>query len=112
MGIAGIYRKWRSPEGDEMFSFSMLTVNANGHPLMQRFYRLGDEKRMVVILDPKDYDKRLSCPVKKAPKFFRQRSGTLLVFPKPLPGRTQSPNDATQPGLFSFWSVIRGVQPN
>ncbi len=31
MGIAGIYRKWRHPDGREMFSFSMLTVNADGH---------------------------------------------------------------------------------
>jgi putative SOS response-associated peptidase YedK len=100
MGIAGIYSQWRSPEGEEMFSFSMLTVNADGHPVMQRFHRPGDEKRMVVILDPKDYDEWLSCPVKEAPKFFKQWEGTLLAFPKPLPGRTPRPKEDTQPGLF------------
>jgi hypothetical protein len=70
------------------------------HPVMHRFHCPGDEKRMVVILDPKDYDERLSCPVKEAPKFFRQWNGMLLAFPKPLPGKTQRPNDDTQPGLF------------
>ena len=47
MGIAGIYTRWRSPAGDERCSFAMLTVNADGHPLMRRFHQPGDEKRMV-----------------------------------------------------------------
>jgi putative SOS response-associated peptidase YedK len=37
MGIAGIYRKWRHPDGREIFTFAMLTVNADGHPIMQRY---------------------------------------------------------------------------
>jgi putative SOS response-associated peptidase YedK len=28
----------------------------NGHPLMQRFHKPGDEKRSVVVLDPEDYE--------------------------------------------------------
>jgi hypothetical protein len=85
-----------------MFSFSMLTGNADGHPVMQRFHCLGDEKRMVVNLDPKDYNEWLSCPVKEAPKFFKQWEGTLLAFPKPLPGRTVTARqkDDIQPGLL------------
>jgi putative SOS response-associated peptidase YedK len=67
---------------------------------MQRFHRLGDEKRMVVILDPKDYDEWLSCSVKEAPKFFRQWNRTLLAFQKPLPERAFRPKDDLQPGLF------------
>jgi hypothetical protein len=55
---------------------------------------------MVVILDANDYEEWLSCPVKEAPKFFRQWEGTLLAFPKPLPGRAPRPKDDTQPGLF------------
>jgi putative SOS response-associated peptidase YedK len=54
-GIAGIYRKWRHPDGREIFTFAMLTVNADGHPVMQRFHKQGEEKRMMVILDPQDY---------------------------------------------------------
>lgn len=30
----------------------MLTINADGHPLMQRFHRPEEEKRMVVLLQP------------------------------------------------------------
>ena len=88
MGLAGIYRKWRDPQGKEAFTFAMLTVNADGHPVMQRFHRPEDEKRMVVILDTKDYDEWLSCSVAEAPKFFRQWTGPLVAFPSPMPPRT------------------------
>ena len=87
MGIAGIYRKWRQPDGRELFTFAMLTVNADGHPLMRRFQRPEDEKRMVVILDPADYASWLVCPVAEAPGLFRQWQGPLDASPAPLPPR-------------------------
>ncbi len=42
-------------KADGLPSWSMLTltVNADGHPVMQRFHKPGDEKRSVVIL-PED----------------------------------------------------------
>lgn len=55
IGIAGIYTRWRAPDGREVFTFAMVTVNADGHPVMQRFHKPDDEKRMVVILHPDDY---------------------------------------------------------
>lgn len=88
MGIAGIYTKWKHPDtGLEMFSFAMLTVNADGHPVMQRFHKPEDEKRMVVILDPKDYDEWLACGVADAPNFFRRWEGPLDTRAAPLPPR-------------------------
>ena len=38
-----------------MHSFTMLTINAASHPLMQNFHKPADEKRMVVILPPEQY---------------------------------------------------------
>ena len=87
MGIAGIYRKWRHPDGRAVFSFAMLTVNADEHPVMRRFHRPDDEKRMVVILDPSDYGRWFSDPLDEAPSFFRQWTGDLEASPKPLPPR-------------------------
>jgi putative SOS response-associated peptidase YedK len=87
MGIAGIYRKWKHPDGREVFTFAMLTVNADGHPVMQRFHRPNDEKRMVVILDRNDYGKWLSCPVDEAPEFLKQWHGPLDAWAAPLPPR-------------------------
>lgn len=48
---AAIWDSWRDADGARLFSFSMLTVNADGHPLMQRFHKPGDEKRSLVIVD-------------------------------------------------------------
>lgn len=56
MGIAGIWTGWRAPDGSIVRSMSMLTVNADGHPLMKNFHRPEDEKRMVVVLEEADFD--------------------------------------------------------
>lgn len=90
MGVAGLYRAWRAPDGREMLTFAMLTVNADGHPVMQRFHKPGDEKRMVVILAPEDYGAWLSCSVEEAAGYFRPWGGTLHAEPAPLPPRAPS----------------------
>ena len=88
MGIAGIYTRWHDTQhGRELFSFAMLTVNADGHPVMQRFHRPGDEKRMVVILPEADYGAWLACPVAEAAGFFKQYMGPLDAQAAALPGR-------------------------
>ena len=87
MGIAGVYHQWRHPDGRRLFTFAMLTVNADDHPVMRRFHRPGEEKRMVVILHEADYGAWLSCSVREAPGFFKQWQGPLLTFPAPLPPR-------------------------
>ncbi|HDS0960536.1 TPA: SOS response-associated peptidase [Pseudomonas putida] len=50
MAIAGLWDEWRSPAGELIHSFSMLTVNADDHSLMNQFHKPQDEKRSVVIL--------------------------------------------------------------
>lgn len=42
-------------------SFTMLTVNADNHPLMKRFHKPGDEKRSVVIVRPDAHAYWLNC---------------------------------------------------
>jgi putative SOS response-associated peptidase YedK len=92
MGIAGVYTEWRNPQGQRQFTFAMLTVAADDHPLMSRMHAPGEEKRMVVILDRADYLGWLSCDVKEAARYFRQWPGSLLgepaaVVPVPRPAR-------------------------
>ena len=70
-----------------MATFAMLTVNADEHPLMRRFHRPDDEKRMVVILHPDDYTDWLSCRVAEARRHFRLWQGPLEAGPEPLPPR-------------------------
>ena len=56
IGIAGLWSAWRSATGEVIHSFTMLTVNADEHPLMRMFHKPIDEKRMVVILPQDRYD--------------------------------------------------------
>lgn len=91
LGIAGIYRRWRGPDGKELFTFAMLTVNADGHPVFQRMHKPGDEKRMVAILDPAEYDRWLQCSVAEAITMCQQWHGPLDAFAAPLPPRGRAP---------------------
>jgi putative SOS response-associated peptidase YedK len=56
LGIAGLWSSWKNPKNGCVHSFTMLTVNADGHPLMKQFHKPTDEKRMVVILPPQHYE--------------------------------------------------------
>jgi putative SOS response-associated peptidase YedK len=71
MGIAGLWSWWKSPKGDLFHSFSMLTINAAEHALMNQFHKTADEKRMVVILPEGSYADWLSVPVNQAMDFMR-----------------------------------------
>ncbi len=81
LGIAGIYTTWRAPDGKHLHTMSMLTVNADGHPLMSHMHGVDDEKRMIVILDQEEYLPWLTCSVIEAPRYFRQWKGALMGEP-------------------------------
>lgn len=89
MGIAGIYRRAVLDDGQEAWTFAMLTVNADGHPTFQRMHKPGDEKRMVVVLRPDDYDEWLTCAVDEAPRFFTRWEGPFEDWAAPLASRVK-----------------------
>lgn len=70
MGIAGLWSSWKSPKGEAVFSFTMLTINADQHPVMNAFHKPTDEKRMVVILPPERYDDWLTAPALQSKGFL------------------------------------------
>lgn len=70
MGIAGLWAWWKSPAGEVLHSFTMLTINADHHPLMNQFHKPADEKRMVVILPEDRYDDWLRADVTKSVEFL------------------------------------------
>lgn len=81
MGVAGIW-EWRPNGGIDdrpLVSFSMLTINANEHPLMRRFHKPEDEKRMVVILAPEQYETWLHTNPENAPDFFKAYPAEQLI---------------------------------
>ena len=71
LGLAGLWARWRSPQGELVHSYTMLTINADAHPLMQQFHKPGEEKRMVVILAPHHYQAWLAAPPAAAADFLQ-----------------------------------------
>jgi putative SOS response-associated peptidase YedK len=92
LAIAGIWDiKPDGPDGGPLLSFSMLTVNATGHALMERFNKPEDEKRMVVILDPAQYRPWLRGELMSSAALFRPYpAADLLGFADPLPPRAKA----------------------
>lgn len=62
MGIASIWDTWTEPEtGELIVSFSMLTIEAGAHPVMNRMHKPDEEKRTVVPLRPELFDSWLNA---------------------------------------------------
>lgn len=89
MGVAGLWGMWLDPKtGQRVPTFTMLTVNADDHPLYRRFHRPGEEKRMPVILPPEHFDAWLNCSLEEAPGFLKPYPAQWLeAEPAPLPAR-------------------------
>ena len=71
LGIAGLWSSWKTPKGEILFSYTMLTINADAHPLMRLFHKQADEKRMVVVLQPDQYQDWLEAPVERSKSFMQ-----------------------------------------
>jgi len=94
--LAGLWRAWEEPDDVPSLSFTMLTVNADLDPLMNRFHKPGDEKRSVVIVRPDDYEDWLGCRnTDEARSFLTRYPATELhAEPFPLPPRPPRPQPA------------------
>ncbi|NJD05867.1 MAG: SOS response-associated peptidase [Methylococcaceae bacterium] len=89
--VAAIWDCWRNPEGMALTSFSLLTLNADGHPVMGRFHGPGDEKRSLVIVPPERRDDWLDAEPREAPHFLREMpADQFTACPDPRPPRKRS----------------------
>ena len=79
MGVAGLWARWAAPTGEELISYTLLTVNANSHALIHRYQHPGSEKRMLAVLNEGAYDAWLSVRVEKAKEFMRQYPANWLA---------------------------------
>ena len=99
-GLAGLWNTWvDKATGEVVESYTMLTLNADAHPLMRRMHKpdpkLGPEqqdKRSVVPIEPEDVDTWLSAPVaqaaalvKLAPEALFEAGPVLAQPPAPAP---------------------------
>jgi putative SOS response-associated peptidase YedK len=61
-GIASLWDTWTDPStGELVTSFTMLTVNADSHPVMKQFHKPGDEKRTPVVLNTDQFNQWLGA---------------------------------------------------
>ena len=103
LAIAGIWEgRPGGADGVPLLSFSMLTINADGHPLMDRFHKPGDEKRMLVLLEPAHYRGWLDGSLANEAEVYRPFPAERLVATAdPLPPRTKTKaNKMVEKSLF------------
>ena len=90
-GLAGLWNTWvDKTTGEVVESYTMLTLNADAHPLMKRMHKpdpkLGpdeQDKRSVVPIEPQDVDTWLFGPVAQAAALVRLASvGTFEASPQ------------------------------
>ncbi|MBU3624001.1 SOS response-associated peptidase [Polynucleobacter sp. AP-Latsch-80-C2] len=75
MAIASIWDTWTEPDtGELIVSFSMLTINADEHPVMKRFHKPEDEKRTVVPLKPELFKDWLNATPETAQELLNLNS--------------------------------------
>ncbi|PUE55696.1 SOS response-associated peptidase [Limnohabitans parvus] len=86
MGLAGLWAQWRSPQGETVHSFTMLTINADEHPFMRNFHKPQDEKRSVVILSPDRYDDWLQASAGECGEFLRAWPADCMAAAAPQQG--------------------------
>ncbi len=78
-GLAGLWNTWVDKEtGEVVESYTLLTLNADAHPLMNRMHRPDpkrppdmQDKRSVVPIEPEDVDLWLTAPPAQAQQLVR-----------------------------------------
>lgn len=78
-GLAGLWNTWVDKTTGEVHeSYTMLTVNADAHPLMSRMHKPDpklpadqQDKRSVIPLEPQDYDRWLTGTVQEVGAMLR-----------------------------------------
>ena len=80
IAVASIWERVIDKEsGEIIFSFSMLTINANGHEVMKHFHKPEDEKRAIVVLNENEYTPWLFANHTEANNLLKLASKDFLI---------------------------------
>lgn len=85
------------PKLNNLFSFSMLTINADAHPVMQQFHKPGEEKRMPVMLDAEQQQAWLRADSRAAAQMMLPWEADLLQVEVAPVKRRGAPRGARKP---------------
>jgi len=97
LGLACLWERWVELQtGATVASFAMLTVNADAHPVMNRFHKPGEEKRSPVLLPLDQWQHWLSATPEQALQMMgSHQAPPLRVQADPLPARQRATAPAT-----------------
>ncbi|CAM4004122.1 SOS response-associated peptidase [Roseateles saccharophilus] len=115
MGLAGLWNDWTSPAGERVLSFSLLTLNADGHEVFGRLNAPDHEKRMPVILPINAQELWLYGAMKDAERLLtRYPAEQLQATSREPPSKawTEPESWAAVPDMFaSEWHALAAEQP-
>ena len=108
-GIAGLWESWTpGPDHAAIHSFTMLTLNADAHPVMNKMHAPGEEKRTPLVLSVDQFEEWLGASHTQAKALLTgARMPSLISAPAPrkklskavLPS-SKSENTPPQASLF------------
>ena len=86
LGLAGLWSTWEDKATGELHeSYTMLTINADRHPLMSRMHKPDpklppdrQDKRSVIPIEPEHWDEWLTCTPARAVDLLRVPADDLL----------------------------------
>ena len=88
--IAGLWDRWHRDE-EQFNSFTMLTIDADGHAVMGKMHKPGDEKRMPVILLEDNYERWLNAVPEEAFRILQELpANQMSAVSAPLPPRAKT----------------------
>lgn len=89
--IGAIWDVWKNTQDQWVRSFSMLTINADDHPVMKQFHPPTDEKRALVMLERDQVSDWLNATTDEAVSFFSAYPAEqLTAYAEPIPPRAKS----------------------
>lgn len=84
-GLAALWERRRTESDMMEWSFTLLTINADSHPLMRQFHKPSAEKRSVVPLAPTDWDAWLEASTEAEIRAFLRPFDPLAMRADPAP---------------------------
>jgi putative SOS response-associated peptidase YedK len=112
MALAGLWNEWVSPTGETLLSFSMLTLNADGHGVFGRMNAPDHEKRMPVLLLGDAPERWLYGSMKEAEALIQRcPAKALQAEPREPDKAARGPRPALAPDLFPFEGHEAAEQP-
>lgn len=109
LALAGLWNEWVSPAGETLLSFSLLTLNAQGHEVFGRMDAPDHDKRMPVILPAASQALWLGGALKDAERLLVRCPAAQLQAAPQAPAakpRREPRSWAAVPDMFAYeWHV-------